>query len=438
MPKGRLGQLVALGCAFGSISVHAATPIIPKFTIDRAEHQEQANTQLVLPYLFSTETMGLNVGVGGMIKGAFQEQLIMGATAYGGEESWGVAGGFWNLRIPKTERFFLSGFGFVGYYPEQQAHTSGNIPVDNNRPFPGSSGSSYDDAIVGAGYSNSAEIKLEYVLPIGHHRQSPTLHYETRGGILTNPKQQQNWNPLKTGSTIAMVRGFYHYQSYNTADLVELDGSTKGLEFGIKYDNTDFVVNPSTGSKQYLSYTHNGHILGEDWSWNSWQFDSSHYWSLGESDWARQRVLAFNFWTAYSPSWRVESVGNDASKVSDAPPYNMGASLGGWDRMRGYTSNRFHDKAAIYSSLEYRYTLDYNPTVDMSLLRLFQIDWFQVVPFVEVGEVAPEYSASELFSDMKYDVGVSLRMLAASTVLRADLATSQEGTNLWFMVGHPF
>jgi hypothetical protein len=43
-----------------------------------------------------------------------------------------------------------------------------------------------------------------------------------------------------------------------------------------------------------------------------------------------------------------------------------------------------------------------------------------------------------MFSDLKSDVGLSLRTMTAGIVVRADIAVSEEGTNFWIMVDHPF
>ena len=106
--------------------------------------------------------------------------------------------------------------------------------------------------------------------------------------------------------------------------------------------------------------------------------------------------------------------------------------------MRGFDQNRFHDKASIYTAAEYRYTLKNNPVEDIHWLRFLRLDWFQLVGFAEAGRVAPEYTASELLSDLKFDYGVSLRALTAGIVIRFDIAHSQESTNAWVMVDHPF
>ena len=125
-------------------------------------------------------------------------------------------------------------------------------------------------------------------------------------------------------------------------------------------------------------------------------------------------------------------------RVVDAPPFMEGASLGGFYRMRGFRDSRFHDKAVVYATAEYRYTLQHNPIENVQWLRFLNLDWFQLVGFVEGGRVAPEYKADVLFEDWKSDVGFSLRALTGGIVVRFDVGFSDEGSNMWVMVGHPF
>ena len=116
----------------------------------------------------------------------------------------------------------------------------------------------------------------------------------------------------------------------------------------------------------------------------------------------------------------------------------MGASLGGYLRMRGYPLYRFQDKAAVYYGAEYRFIPRWNPLGTISWLRFFSIDWWQFVPFVEVGRVADQWSLKELHEDMKWDAGVGIRLMAAMVVVRGDMAYSPEGWHFWAMVGQAF
>ena len=124
--------------------------------------------------------------------------------------------------------------------------------------------------------------------------------------------------------------------------------------------------------------------------------------------------------------------------MQNGPPFLEGANLGGFDRMRGFRDSRFHDRAAIYASAEYRYSLRHNPLQNIEWLSFLELDWIQLVAFAEGGRVAPDYNLGTLFEDWKSDGGLGIRALTAGIVVRFDLAFSDEGTNAWVMVGHPF
>lgn len=61
------------------------------------------------------------------------------------------------------------------------------------------------------------------------------------------------------------------------------------------------------------------------------------------------------------------------------------------------------------------------------LLKHLEIDWWQVVAFAEAGRVAPKYSAELFIKDLKWDVGLSFRVMAYRMPLRLDWAVSEEG-----------
>ncbi len=197
-------------------------------------------------------------------------------------------------------------------------------------------------------------------------------------------------------------------------------------------------MNPSSGSSQYISVTHDFAWGESKDTWTFTEFEASKYFSLGKSNWARQRVIALNFWTGDTPSWE-ETIDEHGDRIiSNRPPFLEGATLGGFYRMRGYPKNRFNDRSVIYSTAEYRYTMQWNPLGDVSWLQFLKMDWMQLVGFVEGGRVASEYDLSELFSDWKVSGGVGLRAMVAGGVVRLDVAFSDEGMNMWVMFGQPF
>lgn len=434
-----LPPLITVLSVLISGSVFSAPAANVKTSVNRAESANRVKESLVLPYLFSTESMGLNLGVGGMLSGYYQDQMTIGGTVLGGEVSKAAGGGVWNYRLPSTERFYLSAYGMFGYYPKQRAYAGGTedfIPAST--PLPGSNDSYNTQYLEADGSSNWFDIKLEYALPMGATAEQGQVEYQLKNGLLVSePSGGKAWNPLEYGATVLVLRQFNRYQSFEFEEG-EADGTIHAVELGLLYDNTDFSVNPSQGSRQYFSISHDAAWLDSDNEWTFMNLDMSKFFSLGESKYAHQRVLALNFWTGYSPSWDIEYDDFGGQKVVNNAPYNEGATLGGFYRMRGYDQNRFHDKAAIYGSAEYRYTLKYNPIEDVNWLKFLKIDWFQLVGFVEAGRVGAEYTASELLKDLKYDAGFSLRFLAAGLVVRTDIAVSEEGSNTWVMVDHPF
>ena len=430
--------LIALLCLLLAGQIQARPTASVKMSVEREENRRSKGDTLVLPYAFSTESMGTVIGVGGMARGFYQDQMTVGGTVFGGKESHGIALGAWDYRFPWTNRLYISAIGMLGYYPRQRAYTSGDLFIPPDIPPPGSNDSSPNAFIEAQGASNWLDIKLEYALPIGAARNKGMIDYRLTNGLLTSaPSGGDQWNPLSSGATVVTLQQTNRYQSFEN-DEQKVDGTVHALQLGILYDNTDFPTNPSRGSSQYLAVTHDAAWFDSEDKWTAVEFEASKYFSLGASEHAHQRIIAINGWTAYSPSWETETNAQGATRPVDNPPYMEGATLGGFYRMRGYDMNRFHDKAAIYATAEYRYTLRYNPLKGIEWLRFLNLDWFQLVGFVEGGRVGPSYTSDDLLNDWKSDIGFSLRALTAGIVVRFDMAHSDEGTNAWVMVGHPF
>ena len=72
------------------------------------------------------------------------------------------------------------------------------------------------------------------------------------------------------------------------------------------------------------------------------------------------------------------------------------------------------------------------------MLRYFEIDWWQIVPFIEAGRVAPDYDSDLFIKDLKWSAGIGLRMMAFRVPVRLDIATSEEGASVWAMFAQPF
>lgn len=403
----------------------------------RSENPNRQQSRLVLPYGFSSDSMGLTLGVGGMMQGYGQDQLLLGSTLFGSFDSAvGFFLGMWDYRPPWTERLFFSAQGMVGHYPRQRGYSAPFFVDGQTRP--GSNSSDQDDYIEEKGYDNWSDFRLEYVLPMGSARDSAIVTYRLKNGLLESaPVGGETWNPLKDGITTLLLRQYNRYRSFDT-EQGELEATTHPIQVGLYYDNTDFPKNPTDGSSQYLAVTHDFGWLESPDDWTFIELEASKYFSFGPSAYARQRILALNFWTGDTPTWEESTNADGITAVSHRPPFYEGANLGGFYRMRGYPQDRFNDRSVIYTTAEYRYTLDWNPLGNISWLRFLQSDWMQLVGFVEGGRVADSYDFSDLFQDWKVDAGVGLRCLFAGSVARLDVAVSEEGTSMWVMFGQPF
>ena len=419
------------------VCVHASARATVKKKVLREESPSPGREWLVLPYAFATDSLGTVFGAGGLTKGYGQEQLLIAGTVFGGpDEVYGGVLGAWDYRPPWTERFFITAVGSYGHYPEQRAYARLEYPTDE--PRRGSNDSHEDDYVVTPGENNWADFKLEYVLPLGAARNAGMMTYRLKGGILQGKGTGgDNWNPLKGGVTTLLLRQYNQFESFE-ADVDTYERTIHPIEIGIGYNNTDFPNNPYSGSSQYLSYKHDFGWGDALYEWNFWEFEASKYFSVGESKWAKQRVIALNAWTGDSPSWTEEINEEGNIVITKRPPQYDGATLGGFYRMRAYPSRRFNDRSVIYTTAEYRYTPHWNPLGEISWLKWLKMDWWQFVGFVEGGRVANEYSFSELFSDWKVDAGVAVRALMAGAVVRFDWAISDEGSSMWVMLGHPF
>jgi len=410
-----------------------------KFSITREENPKGEKETLILPYAFPSDSMGTTFGVGAIAKGYGQDQLLFGGTVYGSlDDARGIIAGMWDYRLPKTERFYLSILGALSYFPRQRAYTevprrpSGTVPAQA-----GTNDSDEDNYVEDDGNDNWVDIKLEYVLPIGSMANSGMAQYHLKDGILQSGATGGDiWNPLESGVSVLLFGSTSRYQSYNTESFT-FDGDTYPFQIGYLYNNTDFPSNPTKGSSQYLSYQQDFSDSNSG-NWNFLEFEASKYFDLGTSGSARQRVFALNFWTGSSLSWNETINAEGLTVVEDNPPFLEGARLGGFYRMKGYPNNRFNDRSVIYTTAEYRHTLTWNPVANVSWLRWLKLDWFQLVGFVEGGRVAGDYEFSELFSDWKADVGIGIRSMMAGSVVRFDMAVSDEGGAAWVMFGHPF
>ncbi len=402
---------------------------------------------IISPVAFSTESTGFFAGVGVIKEGLFQPQTTLIASIFRGlnenvringvEKEKYFSGGFISFsdfKLPYTERFFFSFMGFKSYFPKMKHYIDG------------SNDSSQKDVITSAGDANFFNTTFRYVLPLGSGLENPGGICSLQDGLALGRHACGDGTPVLTGSTAIGVKTFYQYEnSENTllwTDLIWWEHGTSvptwssnGLRLFLTHNNTDFDLNPSKGYQFELQYSKDFGWRDSLQSWDSLTCKYNHYFNLDIFSFTKQNVLALSVWTGYSFSWdnnKEVAPGINAHR----PPTWEGARLGGINRMRAYDQDRFSDKAAFYATAEYRTIIDYNPFKNYDSINV-PIEWFQVVGFAEAGRVHEQYNF-DLLSDMKYDVGLSLRAMVVELPIRFDVAYGSEGTNMWLMVNQPF
>jgi outer membrane protein assembly factor BamA len=391
----------------------------------------------LIPYAFYSDNLGLSGGIAGGITGYIQDQLgLYGAVMVSANDSFGIYFLETKLKMPHTERLFLNTECFITRYAQYREYTNGNplFAFENA----GSNNSSKDNYIEAKGWDNKINLNFSYILPIGAGAEQAINTYILEHGVLKEGSTcRGTFNPLNSGRTFIEIIPFYHSQDFEPSDTHIEDTNSNGLGLALKYDNTDFYANPSKGSTQRVEFRRDFGAFDSSTSWSSIEFSYGKYLPLGESKWFRQQVLAFNFWTSFSPTWKTIEKDDKTVVIHGTPDY-LGATLGGLYRMRAYQDRRFHDKAGIYYSAEYRVIPLWQPLKDINWFRPFEIDWWQFVFFAEAGRVAPDWDIATLNEDLKLDAGISLRVMTLRNIARLDFAFSREEVCVTAFFGHPF
>jgi Omp85 superfamily domain len=389
---------------------------------------------LSVPYAFYNDDLGVSGGWVYGVSGGPQDQSTVLITGMIGSEGAGILSLLGSdLLVPNTERWFVDPVFTVSLLSNTDVYTNGNPNYPNQRS--GSNDSSPENFVSGEGKEIYLTARFKYLLPIGEGRDEiiETIKIDNGFPVDLSKAEPNSLNFTEHGRTYLEVVPFYRNLSLdNDEDFRNL--KTNGLEFNIKWDNRDFKANPTEGHSITTKSAFDFGLFDSTNSWNSLSVEVDQYASFGSSKYLRQNTLAFDFWTAYSPSWD-----DNNGVISNRPPAYAGPNLGGLWRMRAYPSQRFSDQSAIYYSAEWRLTPKWNPFDNYPKLQEYiGVEWLQFVPFIEVGRVAPSYDLGELHSDMKVSGGFGIRAWAKGIVVRADIATSDESTSVQMMVSQPF
>ena len=388
---------------------------------------------LSLPYAFYNENFGFAAGyVYGKVGSPQKQALVLATAIVGTKGGMGFLVGR-DIQMPRIDRLFLDPVVSVGYFSDNESYVDGNPDFPDERA--GSNDSNEDNFVEGNGWDNFFRLKFKYLLPIGNGRDEIITTYKIKDGLLiSEPKGGTSLNPFKSGRSYLELRPFYRSQEID-GDDIDTTVKTNGLDFSLFLDNRDFAANPSKGFGLRGKVSRDFGWFNSSDSWTNMEGELDLYFPFKLGSWLRQGVLALNHWTSYSPTWDEKSDG----EITNRPPAYTGSALGGLWRMRGYPSQRFNDKAAVYYAAELRLIPEWNPFEGWPRVQKYVgIKWLQFVPFVEIGRVAPEWGFSRLHSDMKWDAGLGIRAWAQGIVVRIDSAYSDEGFGLQMMISQPF
>jgi hypothetical protein len=395
-----------------------------------------------LPYFFSTDSLGTAVGIAGFTAGVAQPQSSMFGTLFAtSNDSILASGALNNYRLSNKSRWLVDTFLLVNRFTDQRFYGGPTLPGDD---FSGSNNSDKNSFATGTSDEITFSVNFKYRLPIGSLKKDPIAVYRLKQGLVeSGPAGGNKWNPVQTGQTTVGAKFFYTNRNLSNYVFKQLDNvpvtttleaRTNGINFWLEHNNTDFPRNPARGSRQKINLYNDFGWLDSSDSWTNLQVDLSKYFDLGTSNWFRQKVIALNFWTADTINWHRNSDGT----VDHKPPPSYGSELGGFDHLRSYANNRFRDKSAVHYTAELRMIPGTQPLRNLPLINYFEIDWWQIVPFIEAGRVAPEYNTDLYYKDLKWDIGIGIRLMTYRTVVRLDLTVGDEGSSVWAMISQPF
>jgi len=413
---------------FGLTQLFYALDVSAQYKIREGDEEgELKSSTIIVPYAFATETLGFGVGIGGSYGPKGESYYYGTAFATDNGSSFGMLGGN-NLRLPWVERLHMRPTLMVGHYTHMRIYVDGNDEFMDERA--GSNESSKDNYREEDAVDVVIDLEFRYTLPWGHYRDTAVHTYITDNGVLKEqPSGAESINPLKSGQSTLLFQPYYRKQ------FTDVEGKeTLFFRFGYKHDNRDFIPNPHRGYLINAGISHDPDWLHDTHKWTSLDGELAGFIPLWDTSWSRQQTLALSAWAAYSPTYDSSSTAGN----NGVPPYFTGPTLGGFWRLRGYPSFRFHDKAALLYAAEYRVMPEWQPFGKVGLLDPLKIRWWQIVGLVEAGRVAPSWDVGTLHTDMKYDVGIGLRGMFHASVGRLDFVVSDEGFSFSAMLGQTF
>jgi len=416
-------HLVLRSIAFGLVLFSLATSAGASWFPDRRKSQFETTFGYALfPYPYSLPGIGSGVG---LVGGAMN---INGSTtdAYGmlfGGEVRGVAAGVADLHlVPKT---LILDLGYSGL-------TSATIK-------------SYSARGMSTGKSDYTNIELGDMIYYGSRLTATFLerrlefygsYYE--GSSQVKSIRDTDGNVLVEAQDAQVERGHTNILGAR----LDLTDDYQDPRRGFRIDLSRTLTPPRDSGPDYYvqDYNISAYLpLGRrsTWAFNVLRSDA-HVRRQGTTD---RSVIASNEGLNCSdPSLSAmdQALCNDYLDITIANnTYGTASSLGGYSRLRSYSSMRYQGAHTIFYGSEVRWNLtDESTPYDIFIMKDVRTSW-QIALFYEVGSTAD--TRDELGDLWRSSTGIGLRMVTASgVVFRADVAAGREGVSPSVFIGYPW
>lgn len=330
---------------------------------------------------------------------------------------WGLGFGVHSNRADPTG--FKAGFNVAATwraYQEHSVYVGWNDPL--RRPYirlTGHYDSDTKDRFYGLGPDTDLDDEVDY----NWERWGTELH----GGV---PPRFGIWGSGGVRYERSFESGGWHRDTPNITDPIDGFPDLAGVldpqqelwgPFGeVVLDLTDSPGHPIAGVKVKARGAAYRSVNDLDFNWNSYGGEVQGHLPLGSQWHILSGKVGFD---------QVEPKDN-----TDEIPFVYLPYLGGSDRLRGYNTWRFTDRAVGYGTVEYRYRIwhENHPDPDVSSA-------IETALFYDFGEVGDDLDAvlDEFEFTGKYSYGLEFRgYLRENFVFRAGIARSEEATRLNF------
>ncbi|UGA54557.1 BamA/TamA family outer membrane protein [Vibrio sp. VB16] len=368
----------------------------------------------VVPFFFTSDSMGNTVGVAGVATGILQPQmslLVMGL--YSDKDTYVTYGALANYQAPGN---WLLGI---------ELYNGKFVDYDYYLGDQGNNNSSSLDVTETTGIEEKYRFSFRYILPWGEGE-----NLGVAAGYTPN-REVKGSNPFTSGVSSFEIQPFFASRELSTND--QSAEETWGVKLEFDWNNQNDNRNPTEGSRTQIEVTYSPEYK-DDSQWAIVALHNSQYWDIGPlNDFFNKQVLAFSVYTADTPTWN-----NCSNNQCQRPPEYESVKLGGLFRLRSFTAGRFHGRSAISYTVEYRVMPEWQPLGSWPVFSLYNVPWWQWVAFTDVGRVADEYNLKTLHEDMKWSAGGAIRFQVEGVVVRTEVAWGSEDSIFRVMVNQPF